>query len=127
VSGAIGSHAASPSPLHRVLALAEGPGSAEERLERIRSELRSIIEPPAAGTALTKRQLATLMLLAQGLSNRAVARRLEIGEETVKSHVKALLERLNLNNRTALVLWAIRQGLVSAYSDARGSEAALSD
>ncbi len=114
MSGAL---ASAPSALHRVLALADGPGSAEERLERIRTELRGIIEPPSSKAALTKRQLATLMLLAQGLSNRAIARRLEIGEETVKSHVKALLERLNLNNRTALVLWAIRQGVVSAYAD----------
>lgn len=106
-----------PSTLHRVLALVDGPGSAEERLERIREALRSVIEQPVGKASLTKRQLATLMLLGQGLSNRGIARRLEIGEETVKSHVKALLERLNLNNRTALVLWAIRQGLVSAYAE----------
>ncbi len=113
MSAGVASFASPPSALHRVLALAEGPGSPEERLERIRTELLSLIDRPACDAPLTKRQLATLMLLAQGLSNRAIARRLEIGEETVKSHVKALLERLNLNNRTALVLWAIRQGVVS--------------
>ena len=98
----------------RALALIDGPGSAEERLQRVRAELISAAGPRAAPDfSVSERQMATLRLLALGLDNRTIAARLGVGEATVKTHLKRLLDRLNLRNRTALVLWAIRQGLVS--------------
>jgi DNA-binding NarL/FixJ family response regulator len=110
--------------LERLRALIEGPGSAEERLDQVRAELQAarvrMSQPKTI--PLTGRQMATLELLSQGLSNRTIARRLQIGEATVKTHIKGLLERLNLPNRTSLVLWAIRQGLVSPYGDQHASE-----
>jgi DNA-binding NarL/FixJ family response regulator len=104
--------------VQRALAAAEGPGSPEERLRMICAELRAAqpgygrTPPPPLG----ERQLRTLHLLAQGLSNRGIARRLDLAEETVKCHVRSLLDRLNVPNRTALALWAIREGVVPLYS-----------
>ena len=108
------------SPLLRLHALLQGPGSAEERLGRVQAELQAMLRaspPRPVSVNVSERQLATLELLAQGLSNRVIARRLQIGEATVKTHIKCLLERLNLPNRTSLALWAIRQGLVSPYGE----------
>jgi len=113
-ASALTNRAAPEHALIRLRALIEGPGSAEERLGLVQAELQTLMRTSRPKTIpLTGRQLATLELLAQGLSNRAIARRLQIGEATVKTHIKGLLERLNLPNRTSLVLWAIRQGLVS--------------
>lgn len=103
--------------LRRALALAQGPGTAEDRLIRVCAELRAAIpeSPPPRPAPLSERQTQTLHLLAEGLSNRSIARRLDIAEETVKSHVRALLDRLNLPNRTSLALWAIRHGVVALH------------
>jgi DNA-binding NarL/FixJ family response regulator len=48
---------------------------------------------------LTPRQLAVLALLEQGMSNKSIARELEIGEITVKAHVSAILRKLAVDNR----------------------------
>jgi DNA-binding NarL/FixJ family response regulator len=61
---------------------------------------------------LTPRELEVLALLAEGLSNRRVASRLGISENTVKFHVNALLEKLDADSRTEAVVRAARLGLV---------------
>jgi DNA-binding NarL/FixJ family response regulator len=55
---------------------------------------------------LTPRQQSVLALLEQGLSNKAIARELEIGEITVKAHVSAILRKLGVENRVQAVLVA---------------------
>lgn len=67
-------------------------------------------EPPAED--LTPRELEVLRLVAEGLSNRAIAARLEISEHTVKFHVNALLRKLNARSRTEAVVRATRLGLI---------------
>jgi len=54
---------------------------------------------PDTGETLTKREVEVLRLIAQGLSNRAIAERLVIGEGTVKSHVHRVLSKLNVTSR----------------------------
>lgn len=61
---------------------------------------------------LTPRELEVLALLADGLSNRRIAKRLEISEHTVKFHVNALLLKLDADTRTAAVVRAARLGLL---------------
>ena len=56
--------------------------------------------------ALTPRQQAVLALLEQGMSNKAIARELDIGEITVKAHVSAILRKLGVDNRVQAVLAA---------------------
>ncbi len=56
---------------------------------------------------LTARENQILKLIAQGLSNKMIARKLDITEGTVKVHVKHLLKKLNLRSRVEVAVWAI--------------------
>jgi DNA-binding CsgD family transcriptional regulator len=61
---------------------------------------------------LTPRELEVLMLLAEGLSNRAIARRLGISVHTAKFHVGALIDKLDAVGRTDAVAHAARRGVI---------------
>ncbi|MBR7832506.1 response regulator transcription factor [Actinospica durhamensis] len=67
----------------------------------------------ARGLSLTAREHQVLSLLAQGLSNKQIARRLTISEHGVKRHVTNLLAKMDSPNRTLAVATALRQGLVT--------------
>ncbi|MCB0156183.1 MAG: response regulator transcription factor [Anaerolineae bacterium] len=62
--------------------------------------------------ALTPREVEVLHLLAEGLANKAIARRLEISDHTVKFHVNAILSKLGAQSRTEAVVRATRLGLI---------------
>jgi DNA-binding CsgD family transcriptional regulator len=66
----------------------------------------------AAGPALTPRELEVLSLLAEGASNKAIARRLNISVHTAKFHVGQVLDKLDANGRTDAVTLAARQGVI---------------
>lgn len=61
---------------------------------------------------LSPREAEVLELVTQGLSNAKIAEALFIGEETVKSHVRSILRKLNVKDRTQAVSIALREGLV---------------
>ena len=63
-------------------------------------------------TELTPRESEVLYLLAEGLTNKAIAHRLEISDHTVKFHVNAILGKLNAQSRTEAVVQATRLGLL---------------
>ena len=63
--------------------------------------------------ALTPRENQVLDLLADGLSNRTIAKRLGLSQHTVRSHVQSILGKLDVDSRTAAVVKATRQGLVT--------------
>ena len=67
-------------------------------------------DPPAD---LTPRESQVLALVAEGLTNKAIAQRLSISDHTVKFHVNAILGKLNAQSRTDAVVRATRQGLIS--------------
>jgi DNA-binding NarL/FixJ family response regulator len=62
--------------------------------------------------ALTGRELQVLTLLAQGRSNREIARTLGVAEKTVKTHVSSVLAKLGVADRTQAAVYAVRRGLV---------------
>ena len=66
--------------------------------------------------ALTERETEVLRLLAQGQSNKQIARKLNNTEQTIKSHVSRILSKLGVQSRTQATLYAIRIGLVSPGS-----------
>ncbi len=66
-----------------------------------------------AAVDLTPRESQVLGLLAEGLTNKAIAQRLSISDHTVKFHVNAILGKLNAQSRTDAVVRATRQGLIS--------------
>ena len=63
--------------------------------------------------ALTGRELQVLTLLAQGRSNREIARKLGVAEKTVKTHVSAVLAKLGVADRTQAAVRAVELGLLS--------------
>lgn len=60
---------------------------------------------------LTAREVEVLRLIAEGLGNKEIARRLIISEKTVKNHINNILSKLHLYDRTQATLYAIRTGL----------------
>ncbi|MDD9341051.1 two-component system response regulator NarL [Providencia heimbachae] len=58
---------------------------------------------------LTPREADILELISQGLSNKMIARKLDIAESTVKVHVKHLLKKLNLKSRVEAAVWVLQQ------------------
>ena len=77
--------------------------------------LREVRTPEQSAEPLTKRETEVLRLLAQGKSNLEISHALHIAEQTVKTHVGHILEKLSVPSRTQAALYAIRVGLVSPY------------
>ena len=67
--------------------------------------------------ALTERELFVLRLVASGASNQEIAQKLSISVNTVKSHLKNILDKLQLENRTQAATYALKHGLVSPRED----------
>jgi len=68
--------------------------------------------PSVDDVPLTPRELEVLALLAEGLSNKAIARRLGISVHTAKFHVGALMDKLDAVGRTDAVAHAVRRGVI---------------
>jgi DNA-binding NarL/FixJ family response regulator len=62
---------------------------------------------------LTDREVQVLSLLAEGLSNKAIAARLGISDQTVKFHVASIAGKLGAHNRTEAVRIGVRRGLIT--------------
>jgi two-component system, NarL family, response regulator LiaR len=78
----------------------------------------AIAQPPGAEPPerLTPRERQVLELIGRGLSNKLIARELEISEKTVKAHVGHLLGKLGVTDRTQAALYAVRTGFVEPGS-----------
>lgn len=72
------------------------------------------LTPPAAGAGQnpTPREVEVLQLVADGLANREIGQRLFLSEETVKSHVRHLLAKLQARSRAHAVAAGFRRGLI---------------
>ena len=76
------------------------------------NNLAKAAEQKVLAPKLTDRELQVLKLVAQGLSNREVAEHLFISENTVKNHVRNILEKLHLHSRMEAVVYAVREKLL---------------
>ena len=109
---------------HQTIAVLEVNSRIEEtsrRLENFRNAGPSRALTPAAAADKrrpTDRQAMILKNLVNGDSNKVVARKLHIAEETVKVHMKRLLRRIGVKNRTQAAIWALNNYFTPAASEA---------
>lgn len=71
--------------------------------------LRDNASPSLDISSLTEREQQILQLIAEGQSNKRIARSLDIAEATVKVHVKHLLKKLNMHSRVEAAIWVVQQ------------------
>lgn len=64
---------------------------------------------------LTEREQEILVLVVEGLSNNQIAERVHLSENTVKKHLRSILEKLHLSNRVEAAVYAVREGLVDPH------------
>ncbi len=79
---------------------------------RLLEEFARQSRTPAPVSALTPREIDVLDHVARGRSNKEIAIALEIAENTVKNHLKNILEKLHLENRVQAATFALREGLI---------------
>jgi DNA-binding NarL/FixJ family response regulator len=75
------------------------------------------VEPTQGEEALTERETTVLCLAATGASNQEIADRLTISVNTVKSHIRSILDKLQLENRTQAASYAMNHGLVQPLTE----------
>ena len=78
----------------------------------LHAEVAAELATHAADDALSKREIEVLSLIAAGNSNKLVADQLAISEDTVKGHVKSILSKLGVNDRTHAVTAALKRGII---------------
>ncbi len=81
-------------------------------LQEFRQPDKSLAQPAETEDALTSREIEVLELVAQGATNKEIAGALYITENTVKIHLRNILEKLHLQNRLQAAVYAVRQRLV---------------
>jgi DNA-binding NarL/FixJ family response regulator len=90
--------------LDAVRAASAGDSPLDPRAGRVLLEQRRI--RPSGAHELTRREVEVLALVGQGLPNKQIARRLGIGERTVKAHLTSIFQRLGVTDRVQAALWA---------------------
>ena len=118
-----------PPPVVIVVAIEIGEGALADRLAALLADLPGLRlavpgepadvslvaardRPREPDVALTPRELDVLALIAEGASNKAIARRLGISIHTVKFHIASLLDKLDAEGRTEAVAQAARIGAI---------------
>jgi len=80
--------------------------------KRIHSEVAAQLADHVADDALTPREIEVLALIALGNSNKLIADKLSIADETVKGHVSSVLSKLGAHDRTHAVTLALKRGII---------------
>jgi two-component system, NarL family, response regulator LiaR len=83
-------------------------------VQELQAGQRRGVAPPVL---LSEREAEVLRLIAEGDSNTAIAERLVISENTVKSHVSNILSKLHLTDRTQAAIYAWRSGMMRKQND----------
>jgi two-component system NarL family response regulator len=90
------------------------PSMASRLLIEFNALSRRVEEQRGTAPRLSDRELEVLRLVARGLSNKDIAAELVIAENTVKNHVRNILEKLQLRSRMEAAMYAVREKLVDA-------------
>lgn len=76
------------------------------------TELLQATAPPHQAEPLTPREVEVLTMLAEGMSNKAIARHLHLSEHTIKYHTSAIFAKLNVSSRTEAAIAGARAGFI---------------
>jgi len=90
------------------------PSMASRLLGEFNALSRRVEERQGNAPRLSDRELEVLQLVARGLSNKDIATELVIAENTVKNHVRNILEKLQVRSRMEAAMYAVREKLVDA-------------
>mgnify|MGYP000088297455 CR=1 FL=1 len=94
------------------------PGFVSARLlDDVRSRVRRGAVEEEDFSPLSPREVEILGFVAQGLSNKEIASILGISDQTVKNNITSILRKLNVNDRTQAVIYALRHGWIDLVSD----------
>jgi two-component system NarL family response regulator len=88
------------------------PSMASKLLTEFTALARQAASKTTSPPRLTDRELQVLRLIATGMSNREIAGELTISENTVKNHVRNILEKLHLHSRVEAVMYALRENII---------------
>lgn len=105
------------SQMQRPLAALKIPSVPSADLQEEEEYLLTVRQLQREGCPLTERQLLILVHIAQGMSNKHIARLLHISDQTVKNHITAILNALEVADRTAAVVEALRQRWIVTEAD----------
>jgi DNA-binding NarL/FixJ family response regulator len=117
-SGFLLKHATTAELVHAVRVIAAGdallaPSVTRRLIADFARQRHDPPSPPAALDQLTPRETEVLRLIARGLSNTEISGTLVITEDTIKTHVRHILAKLNLRDRAQAVVLAYETGLVT--------------
>ena len=90
------------------------PGPRDENDQAILVAAEDVIAPQ-----LSPRENSVLRCLIEGDSNKCIARKIDISEATVKVHIKAILRKIRVQNRTQAAIWGMNQGSLARTADNR--------
>lgn len=79
---------------------------------KLMQEIKQPLKLPPTNEPLTPREVQVLGYLAQGMANSQIANNLSVSVRTVSTHVRNILDKLHLANRTQAALYAVEQGIV---------------
>ena len=105
------------APRERLIAALQTAAAGEsawtrEELRRVTGALATPRLSQDIEVPLTQRESEVLRQMAQGLTNKEIAKMLEISYETVKEHVQHILRKIGVTDRTQAAVWAVRKNLV---------------
>ena len=101
-------------------------GSANTAASLVYEQESTGLRDPLSDVVFSEREVQTLHGLIHGASNKTIAQQLHISESTVKAHVKSLLRKMRVTNRTQVVLWALSNREAWIARSARPDTAASS-
>jgi DNA-binding NarL/FixJ family response regulator len=88
------------------------PSMASKLLSEFAAMSQRSGDPKQLGAKLTDREMQVLRLVAQGLNNKDIAEQLFISENTVKNHIRNILDKLHLHSRMEAVVYAVKEKLL---------------
>jgi DNA-binding NarL/FixJ family response regulator len=95
---------------------------ARESIGNLVGTFRTRSAAPARQFGLTPRELEVVLAVAVGLTNKEIAQRFSLSEETVKHHLTKIFSKLNVANRVELALFAVHEQLVPPTPPSRGTK-----